>query len=158
MDHYKIQNLGKRPFTTMLAPAMPTPHHHQRALTEDIRRPSLTVRARSNSSMPSSTSYQNNLPPAVAIERSTPRSSSSLDRYSFAENSVHTRAERSESFGKSLMAKGSRLLRRQNSKNDLTSLHPMSWSENDNRHVQEMSNRPDSRHSRVRSTGEGELI
>jgi hypothetical protein len=158
VDHYKIQNLGKRPFTTMLAPARPS-SHHQRALTDDVptRRPSLTVRSRSNSSMPGSTPFESNLSPALTIDRSTPRSSSSQDRHSFAGNSLYTNAKRSESLGKSLMAKGSRLLKRQNSKNDLTSLHPMNWSEEDSRHVQEMSNRPGSRHSRIRSTGEGEL-
>lgn len=158
VDHYKIQNLGKRPFITMFAPATPSPHH-QRALTKDIgRRPSLTLRSRSNSSMPSSTPHESNLSHAVTIERSTPRSSSSADRHSFAGNSLYTRAERSESLGKTLMAKGSRLLRRRNSKQDLTSLHPMDWSEADNRHVQEMSNRPGSRHSRTRSTRESELF
>lgn len=157
VDHDNIRKLGKRPFTTMLAPPTPAPHHH-RALTEDIRRPTLTVRSRSNSSMPSSAPYENRPSPSIAMDRLTPRSSTSADRHSFAGNSLYTRGDRSESFGKTLMAKGSRFLKRQSSKNDLTSLYPMDLSENDKRHVQEMSDRPGSRHSRIRSTGESELF
>ncbi len=67
-----IQDLGKRPFTTMLQPA-----HHQRAKAEDTRRPSLQLRSRSNSSAPSYSRPQDRddlSPVATPIDRRTPRS------------------------------------------------------------------------------------
>ena len=145
-DHYNIQQLGRRPFTTMLQPTL-----HHRSLTEDHRRPSLLqLRSRSNSSVASQTIPEGiKLSPAPSLDRYTPRTS--IERRSSA-GSVHKRGGSSESFSKTLMAKGSRLLRRQNSKSgDLTSLHTLEWLEdvNGREHMQE------ARPSPIRSTGDG---
>ena len=159
-DHQNIQQLGRRAFTPMLTPtSQPTLHH--RDLTEDVRRPNvLQKRSRSNTSIASlGIPYEGgSLSPAISIDRST--SGSPADRRSVS-GSVHTRASSADSFGKSLMAKGSRLLRRQNSKQDLTSLHTLDWlaSVDGPGPVQEMSNRPGSRQSRnIRSRIEGQYL
>ena len=144
-DHHNIQQLGRRPFTTMLQPTL-----HHRSLTEDKRRPSLLqLRSRSNSSSASHSFAEGvKLSPAPSFDRYTPRTS--IERQSSV-GSVHKRGGSSESFSKSLMAKGSRLLRRQNSKSDLTSLHTLEWLEDvtGREHMQE------ARPSPIRSTGEG---
>lgn len=148
-DHCNIQQLGKRPFTTMLVPTF-----HHRSLTEDIKRPC----SRRNSSLVSQTPFEGTkLSPSPSFDRSTPRSS--IDRRSFSGGSTHTRAGSSDSFGKALMARGTRLLRRQNSKHDLTSLQTLDWLEDTNGkgQPQEMPQRPGSRHSRMQSAGDGEI-
>jgi len=153
-DHYHIQQLGKRPFTTMLLP--PTPLH-QRSLTEDTRRPSLLqLRSRSKSSTASQTIYERtDDSPSLPVDRNISRIS--VDRRSISGGSIHRRAGNSKSFGKTLMAKGTKLLRRQNSKHDLTSLQTLEWlaETNGKGHVQEMSTRPGSRLSRIQSSGNG---
>ena len=155
-DHYNIQNLGRRPFTTMLLPTL-----HQRSLTEDSKRPDLPpVRSRSNSSTASHSAYDSRKPSLTpSFERSTPRSS--IDRRSVSGLSIHARAGSTDSFGKSLMAKGSRLLRRQNSKQDdltsLTSLQTLDWLEDTKKKAQfqEVSNEANARYSRSQSDGDG---
>ena len=152
-DHYNIQQLAKRPFYTML---QPTSHH--RSLTEDTRRPSLPqLRSRSNSSSAFRTLYEGTRPsPAPPLDQFTP--GLSVDRRSFSSGSIHKRVGSSDSFGKSLMAKGSRLLRRQNSKHDLTSLKTLEWLEdvNSREELQGTSRRSGSWPSPIRSTGDGE--
>lgn len=153
-DHFNIQQLGKRPFTTILLPQTPL---HQRSLTEDTKPPSLSqLRSRSNSSIGSQTIYERTehfLSPSV--DRATSRAS--VDRQSISGGSVHRRAGITDGFGKTLMAKGSRLLRRQSSKHDLTSLQTLEWLEETNGKalVQEMSSRTSSRRSRIQSSGDG---
>ena len=123
-DHYNIQQLGRRPFTTMAQPSL-----HQRARTEDAGRPSLPqYRSKSNTSIPRSAPHEmNSITPTTSLDRFTPRNST--DRRSYS-SSTHTRGDSSGSFGKSLIAKGSRLLKRQNSKqDDLTSLQTLDWLE-----------------------------
>lgn len=156
-DHQNIQGLGRRSFTPMISPR-PLPILHHRALTEDVLRPNvLQKRSRSNTSVGSLTPYEGGaLSPAISIDRST--SGSSADRRSVS-GSVHTRASSADSFGKTLMAKGSRLLKRQNSKQDLTSLQTLDWMSGVDGQgpVREMSNRPGSRQSRnIRSRIEGQ--
>ena len=155
-DHQNIQRLGRRSYTPMISP-IPPPTLRHRALTEDVRRPKmLQKRSRSNTSIGSLTPYEGDaVSPAISIDRST--SGSSADRRSVA-GSIHARASSADSFGKILMAKGSRLLRRHNSKQDLTSLQTLDWlpSVDGQGPVQEMSNRPGSRQSRsIRSRIEG---
>lgn len=154
VDHRNIQDLGKRPFATMLQPA-----HHQRAKTEGARRPSLQPRSRSNSSAPIYSRPQDRddlSPVATPSDRRTPRSP--VDRRSVSGGSTHTRADSLDSFTpKAWMAKGSRLLKRQNSKQDLTSLRTLDWVEESKeaRVHQVIDQRPpDFRHSRMRSTGD----
>lgn len=126
MDHTNIQDLGRRPFTTMLQPA-----HHQRTRTEGTRRPSLRLRSRSNSSAPNYSRPQDRddlSPPATPYDRRTPQSL--LDRRSVSGGSINTRGDSLDSFTpKAWMAKGSRFLRRQNSKQELTSLRTLDWVE-----------------------------
>lgn len=153
-DHFNIQQLGKRPFTTML---LPQTSLHQRSLTDDTKRPSLLqLRSRSHSSLANQIVCERTehfLP--LSVDRATPRTS--IDRQSLSGRSVHTRAGVSDSFGKTLMAKGSKLLIRQNSKHNLTSLQTLEWLEETNRkaYVQEMSSRSCSRQSRIQSSGDG---
>ena len=154
-DHYNIQNLGRRPFNMMLQPSL-----HHRSMTEDARRPSPPPsRSRSNSSFAIHPLYEGiKLSPSPSIDRSTP--GFAAESRSSSISSIHKRGTSSEGFGKSLMAKGSKFLRRQNSKqdqdNDLTSLHTLEWLEaiNQTENAQGLSDRPT--HSPTRSPGEGE--
>ena len=154
VDHRNIQDLGKRPFTTMLQPP-----HHQRAKTEGVRRPSLPLRSRSNSSAPSYSRPQDRddlSPVATSIDRRTPRSL--FHRRSGSGGSTHTRDSHDTSHPKAWMAKGSRFLKRQNSKQELTSLRTLDWVEESEkahvRHVLDQSLPPEFRHTRGRSTGD----
>lgn len=151
-DHYSIQQLGKRPFTSML---LPQPSLHQRSFTEDTRRPSLLqLRSRSNSTVAGHAICQGpNLSPTLSVDRSTSRAS--IDRRWISGGSTHKRAGSSDGFGKTLMAKGSKLLRRSNSKHDLTSLQTLEWLEATNAagHAQEMTGRRGSGQSPTQSTG-----
>ena len=137
----------------------PKPTLHQRALTEDVRRPHhLKKRSRSNTSTGSLATLTSpegsSLSPAISIDRST--SNSSSDRRSVS-GSIHARNSSTDSFGKTLMAKGSRLLRRQNSKQELTSLHTLDWlsAVDGPGHVQDKSARPGSRQSCIQLRVEG---
>lgn len=153
-DHSNIQQLESRPFTTMHPPQTSL---HQRSLTEDTQRPSLLqLRSRSYSSIASQIAYHGSeRPPPLSISRPTSRAS--IDRQSISDRSIYTRAGISERFGKTLMARGSKLLRRQNSKHDLTSLQTLEALEETNgkAHIQEMSGRTSSRQSRVQVPGDG---
>ncbi len=152
-DHYNIQRLGKQPFYTMLQPTL-----HHRSLTEDTRRPSRPQpRSKSNSSAALHTLHEGSRPlPAPSFDRSAP--GISADRRSLSSGSIHRRGGSSDSFGKALMARGSRLLRRQNSKHDLTSLKTLEWLEevNGRDDLQGNANRSGSWPSPIRSIGDGE--
>lgn len=153
MDHRNIQDLGRRPFTTMLQPA-----HHQRAKTEGTRRPSLQLRSRSKSSAPNYSRPQDRDDrslPATSFDRRTPQSL--VDRRSVSGGSIHTRGDSLDNFTpKAWMAKGSRFLKRQNSKHELTSLRTLDWVEDSEkarlRYGQDQPPSPYLRHSRVWST------
>ncbi len=153
-DHSNLQQLESRPLTTMHPPQTSL---HQRSLTEDTQRPSLLqLRSRSYSSIASQIAYHGSeRPPPLSISRPTSRAS--IDRQSISDRSIYTRAGISERFGKTLMARGSKLLRRQNSKHDLTSLQTLEALEETNgkAHIQEMSGRTSSRQSRVQVPGDG---
>ena len=111
MDHRNIQDLGKRPFTTILQSP-----HHQRAKTKGVRSPSLPLRSRSNSSTSSYSRSQDRddlSSVATSIDRRTPRSL--FHRRSGSGRSTHTRRDSHDtSHPKAWMAKGSRFLKRQN--------------------------------------------
>ena len=158
MDHRNTQDLGKRPFTTMLQP-----RHHQRTKTEGAKRPSLQLRSRSNSSAPNYSRPQDKddfSPVATSIDRRTPRNS--VDRESVSEGSTQVRGEILDSFSpKSWMAKGSRFLKRQNSKQELTSLRTLDWVEESKarpHHVLDQPPSPDFGLSRIRSTGDCKFL
>ncbi|CAF9904432.1 hypothetical protein IMSHALPRED_000052 [Imshaugia aleurites] len=160
VDHSNVQDMGQRPF-----PAMPQSAHHQRAKTEGARRPSLQLRLRSNSSAPSYSRPQDrdDLSPAkLSSDRRTPHSL--LDRRSFSGGSLHTRGDSLDSFApKAWMAKGSRFLKRQNSKQELTSLRTLDWVEEASedarvQHLLYQSSPPRLTHSRVRSTGDPNAV
>lgn len=159
VDHNNIQDLGKRPFTTMLQPV-----HHQRAKTEGARRPPLQFRSRSNSSAPNYSRPQDRddlSPVTTSFDRRTPRSAT--DRRSVSGGSTHTRGDSLDSFTpRAWMAKGSRFLKRQNSKQELTSLRTLDWVEESEEarihHLLDQSSPPHFRHSRVRSTGDRKFL
>ena len=163
VDHMNIQDLGRRPFTTMLLPA-----HHQRSKTESARRPSLPLRSRSNSSAPNYSRSQDrdDLPPlATPLDLRTPRLfvDKRVSRQSVAGGSTHTRGDGLDAFApKAWMAKGSKLLKRQNSKHELTSLRTLDWvEESEEAHVRHLLNSPpppEFRHKKTRSTGDCEFL
>ena len=153
VDHRHIQDLGRRPFTTMLLPT-----HHQRAKTEGAGRPSHPLRARSNSSAPNYSRPQDrdDLSPVTrSLDRRTPRLS--VDRRSLSGRSTHTKGESSDLFTpKAWMAKGSRFLKRDNSKHELTSLRTLDWVEESQEarpHRVPGPPPPEFKHSRMRSNG-----
>ena len=155
VDHTNIPHLGRRPFTSMLQPG-----HHQRAKTEGVRPPSLQLRSRSNSSAPNYSRPQDRddlSPVGTSTDRPTPRSS--VVRRSVPGGSAHTRADSLDSFTpKAWMAKGSRFLKRQNSKQELTSLRTLDWVEESERarvhHALDQPPPPDFWHNRMRSTSD----
>ena len=115
----KIYQLGERPHS-----AMTQTSSHQRTMTEHLRRPPPTpARGRSNT-MTSNYVPPNTTPPSSFQAASGMR----YDRRSTA-MSVHSRSERSGSLSKSLKTKASKLLRRQDSNTNLTSLRVVDWSE-----------------------------
>ena len=122
VDHNNIQNLGRRPFTTMLLPTIP-----KRSKTEGAKRPSPQLRSRSNSfaptySRPSGT--EDLAPVATSIYRPNPRLV--VHRRSLAAGTTHTKGDSLDIFTpKVWMAKGSKLLKRENSKHQLTSLRTL---------------------------------
>lgn len=147
-DHYNIQELGKHPFHTMLQPSL-----HHRSLTEDARRPPLPQpRSRSSSSIALHTLYEKRRPSHTPSFDQSPVKNWA-DRRPSSSGSVHKRVGSSDNFGKTLMAKGSRLLRRQNSKHDLTSLETLEWLEDVK---QETANRPASKPSPIRRGSDGQ--
>lgn len=155
MDHANIQDLGRRPFTTMILPA-----HHQRRKTEGARRPSLPLRSRSNSSAPNYSRPQDRddlSPVATSLDRRSPRNP--VDGRPISGGSTHTRGDSLDSFTpKAWMAKGSRFLKRQNSKHELTSLRTLDWVEESEearvQHLQGSLPSPQFRNSRTRSIGD----
>ena len=100
-----------------------TPNHH-RTITDHVNKPSmLQPRGRSN------TTGMNHLPPGsngTYIPKGT--EGVQVDRPSIAMN-VHLRNDRSGGFSKSLKTRASKLLRRQESSSNLTSLGGVDWSE-----------------------------
>ena len=113
------QDLGKRPSTHM-----PRPRQNQRRKTEGITRPLLQPRSRSNSSAPTYSRPQDKddlLPITFPLNRRTPRTLG---------ESTDIKEDNIDSFiPKAWMAKGSKLLKRQKSKQELTSLRTLDWVE-----------------------------
>ena len=150
-DHCNIQQLGRRPFTTMLQPTL-----HHRSMTEDTRRPSaVQSRSRSTSSV-ASQSFVGETRPARNLSIDDFISPPTLYGQPTSGGHAHARGGHSDSFGKTLMAKGSRLLRRQNNnhradKHDLTPLSTLDWLEDTSGrdYLEEVSNESGSRYSRM---------
>ena len=161
MDHRNIQDLGRRPFTTMLLPTPPT--HHQRRKTEGATRPSLPLRSRSNSSAPNYSRSQDTddlSPVAASVDLRTPRL---FPDRRYSGGGAHTRGDGLDNFTpKAWMAKGSRFLKRHNSKHELTSLRTLDWVEESDEarvhHLLVSPPPPDVRLSRARSTGTREFL
>ena len=159
VDHMNIRDLGRRPFTTMVSPAV-----HQRTTTESAGRPSPPLRSRSNSSAPLFSRTQDTedlLPVATAIYRRTPRLS--MNRRSLSTGSTHTKGDSSDLFTpKAWMAKGSKLLKRENSRHELTSLRTLDWvEESQEAHAHHAIGPPsprEFRRSRIRSTSDCKFL
>ena len=156
-DHNNIQNLGRRPFTTMVLPSTSQP-----SKAEGAKRPFPPLRSRSNSfaptySRPSGT--EDLAPVATSIYRPTPRLR--VDRRSLAAGSTHTKADSLDIFTpKVWMAKGSKLLKRENSKHQLTSLRTLDWVEEKEQarahYVRAPPPPPEGGRSRVRASSDGD--
>ena len=156
VDHQHIQDLGRRPFTTMFQPGL-----HHRAKTERARRPSLQLPARSHSFAPNYSRPQDkdDLSDETPRLRRPPRSPA--DRRSISSGSQHTRGDNLDSFTpKAWLAKGSRFLKRSNSKHELTSLRTLDWVEESQeaRHHHLLDHPPGFGHSRTQSTDDGEYL
>ena len=159
VDHRNIQDVGRRPFTPMALPEVP-----QRFKTEDARRPSPPLRSRSNSSalnFSRPNDADDLLPVATSLYRRTPRLS--MDRRSLSGGSTHTKGDSLDLFApKAWMAKGSKLLKRENSKHELTSLRNLDWVEESQEarahHIIGPPPPPEFRRGRVRSTGDCKFL
>ena len=159
VDHYNIQDLGKRPFTAMVQPA-----RSQRTRSEGTKRPSLQLRLRSNSSLPSYPRPQDqddHRRPTTAEDRQTPRSS--VERRPSSGGSTYTRDNTLDGFSpKAWIAKGSGFLKRRSSKQELTSLRTLDWVERSEEahvhHGQGQPPTPGSRHSGTQTTGNCEFL
>ena len=81
------------------------------------------ARSRSNTAASSYLPFDSNLSPTSSIDSAA----SKRNNRGSKSGSTHSRADYPESRTKSLVAKGSRLFRRQNSKSDLTSLTTLNW-------------------------------
>ncbi len=132
-------------------------HGHQRSLTDDNRRPILTqMRSRSNTSTSSSdiTLIKKPLSPDLSADNS-PRGSFDRPR------GRTSRAERPESFRRTIVSKSSKLFKsRPGSRDDLTSLQPLDWSEEFENDIcpapePKTQSRPASRHFRKASKNDG---
>ena len=140
-----------RPYMTPQQP----PLDHYGAFAEGSRRSSMatprsgTIRPRSSTAM---TDYSTN--EYCHSSSSSPRMSSPRDLHDMRSmsESIISRTDRPESLTKTLVSKGYKLLRRQNSRSDLTSLRTMDWMEQpggDN------MSRKLAKHSRWQSTDSG---
>ena len=159
IDHDNIQDLGRRPFTTMV---LPTVSH--RTKTEGAGRPSPPLRSRSNSFAPTYSRPQGTddlAPVATSIYRPTPRLH--VERRSLLGGSTHSKGDGLDIFTpKALLAKGSKLLKRENSKRELTSLSTLDGAERSQearaRHLIGPPPPPELRRSRMRSTGDCKFL
>ena len=156
MDHMNVQDTGRRPFTPMRSPA-----HHQRRNTEGAGRPSLPLRSRSNSYAPNySRSQDRDDFSSAALAADIRRPRLFVDRR-HSGGSTQTRDGLENFTPKAWMAKGSRLLKRQHSKHELTSLRPLDWVEEDEEpRVQRPARSPPSnlRHRRMQSSADRKFL
>ena len=148
VDHRNIQDLGRRPFTAMILPA------HQRAKTEGATRPSPPLRSRSNSFAPNYSRPQDKddlSPVATSFSKHTPRSP--IERRPVSGGSGQTRGDSLDAFiPKAWMAKGSRFLKRQNRKHELTPLDTLeSVEDSEEARLHYLPPPSEYRHSRMRS-------
>ncbi len=136
----------ERPY---MAPHQPPPNL-RRGVTEGSwgsRRNSLSgIRPRSSTAMAARSPNECSLSPTSSIHMSSHRDLHDMRSIS---ESIVSRTDRSGSLTKSLVSKGYKLLRRQNSKSDLTSLRTMDWMEQPRG---ENNLRKNSKHSRWQST------
>lgn len=134
------------------------PRTDRRVWTEGTKRGSmLKGPSRSNSVRTVASPNGSNLSPSSSAETIPPRDF--MDVRSISE-SILSKSDRPESLAKTLVSKGSRLLKRQNSNINLTSLRTMDWSDEFGREtgrnqVKELSARGASKHNRWRSTDNG---
>lgn len=148
-DRYRQRR--DRPY---VSPQQPTLNHFG-ALTESERRSSMSssrggvVRSRSSTAMAHRLPDEYSHSPSSSTHMSSPRDLYNLRSIS---ESIVSRADRPESLTKSLVSKGYKLLRRRNSRSDLTSLRPMDWAEHSSG---ENPSRKLLRHSRWQSTDSG---
>ncbi|KAL9047272.1 MAG: hypothetical protein Q9214_000110 [Letrouitia sp. 1 TL-2023] len=142
---------GRKQYTTV---AQEVPSRHRRGLTEGTRRMSaLRTRWRSNTTTAPTAGYQ--LSPASTVEAPTPI-------YQIQETrpqSGWSDSDRSDSFtkSKSWMSKGSRMLKKQNSKFNLSSSRTMDWVVECDEGA-DLSNGPvprEQKHYRMWSAGDG---
>ena len=139
-----------RPYMT---PQQPTLNHCR--ASEGSRRNSMstsrsgTIRPRSSTAMTDYSTNQYCHSSSSSIHMSSPRDLH--DMRSISENIV-SRSDRPESLTKTLVSKGYKLLKRQNSRSDLTSLRTMDWMEQSNG---EKTSRKPAKHSRWQSTDSG---
>ena len=153
--HERWQSVDNKP--TMAAGH---PYGHQRSLTEDNKRPPLAqMRSRSNTSTSSSDI------PFAKKALSPDFSRDSSRRGSFDQpNSRQLRVERPESFRRTLVSKSSKLFKsRPSSRDDLTSLRPLDWSEEFENDICPAAepitrSRPASRHFRKTSKNDGQIL
>ena len=140
-----------RPYMT---PQQPT-SNHGRAFKEGSRHNSMsgsgssTIRPRSGTATTSRFPNENSLSPSPPTYVSAP--GDPHDMRSISE-SIVSRTDRPESLTKSLVSKGYKLLRRQSSKSDLTSLRTIDWMEPSKG---EKTSRKNLKHSRWQSTDSG---
>ena len=120
-ERESMSQLSKRPYS-----AMPQQAHHQRTMTEEVRRPRpapIPSHVRSN------TAESNDFPLSFRAPLGTREAESSpYDRCSTS-ISLHSRNERPGSLGRTLKSKASKLLGRQGNDGNLTSLGTVNWSQ-----------------------------
>lgn len=138
------------------------PHFHK----EIISSPDMVLTKRhylgSHSNRPSSTSGSTtSLPYNASLAATIPALKKSAAKPSqnkrFSSSSIATGPERLENLAKTLLARGSRKLKRQNSQADSSSLRTLEWLDGSEatmrKHSSQISLLPEGRHERMHSTG-----
>ena len=140
-----------RPYLTPQQPTL----SHCGAFTEGSGRDSMStsrsgmIRPRSSTAMIDYSTNDYCHSSSSLTHMSSPRD---LHNMRSVSESIVSRSDRPESLTKTLVSKGYKLLRRQNSRSDLTSLRTMDWMEQSNR---ENTSRKLAKHSRWQSTDSG---
>ncbi len=137
----------ERPY---MSPQQPTANY-RRGFPDGSRRNSMAgTQPRSSTAMAAHSPNEYSLSPSSSIHMSPSRDLHDMRSIS---ESIVSRTDRPESLAKTLVSKGYKLLRRQNSKSDLTSLRTMDWMEKSK--VENMYRSKNSKHSRWQSTDSG---
>ena len=137
----KIYRENKRPVIAVGEP----PRRHVGVSESPKRVTLLDYKSKSSTSVPTLRSYGTRLSPGSSIDMSSSRFS--LDGKSLS-GSMYAENERPDSIAQNLRAKGSRLMRRHNSK---FNLRTMEWVED----TEETWTRSNARHNRIQSAGNG---